>query len=478
MAAPTALTVEVDLEEYSRFEPDKDTITVTITPAGTDLLNEQITVELIKARRNNDVSVATVTMTLTSNTPAPQDIQFILPKIVDNEEVPKVRRGEYLVRTTSVTDTNITADSVVFLISLITVEELKKSYLHGTTQLSSDVLAVHEQPMSITGVEVINVSPAHPQKWFPLAYSYADDGQGNIVRTLSWCEGPVVSITSSKKIYTLRRGNSDVDWIEVRIRTISLLPTVSVVEDLLIQRQPLNDQEIRNIIDRAISWVEDSELTVYLEPTIVVTQVDPTTVTFPAGSDIPTFVNADWDCVVDALLYKVPRPGHWIGFKMPYQPVIRFNQLFGQLANVRIVDIALEWIELHNKGWVELVPFNQEVAFNFIGLVWVESIRGPVPLPNFWNFNALVGYKKTPRVLIELVAKKAAMDILTIAGQAFRGGFSSTSVSRDGVSESVSYTASARYGIYSASIEDYRKWIDDNLKKLRGATRGHNMIVV
>ena len=124
------------------------------------------------------------------------------------------------------------------------------------------------------------------------------------------------------------------------------------------------------------------------------------------------------------------------------------------------------------------MPFNQEVAFNFIGLVWVESLRGPVPLPNFWNFSALVGHRKTPKVLIELVAKKAAIDVLTIAGQAFRGGFSSQSVSRDGVSESVSYTASATFGIYSATIEDYRKWIEANIKELRGAFRGVNMVVL
>jgi len=81
-------------------------------------------------------------------------------------------------------------------------------------------------------------------------------------------------------------------------------------------------------------------------------------------------------------------------------------------------------------------------------------------------------------VLLELIAKKAAMDILTIAGQAFRGGFSSSSISRDGVSESVSYTASATFGIYSATIEDYRKWIEANLVEFRGAFRGPNMIVV
>lgn len=303
----------------------------------------------------------------------------------------------------------------------------------------------------------------------------------SVVRTLSWCKGPQVTLTSGKNTYTLLRGGRGdaQDYIQVRLSSIAALPLQSHAEELIIDRKPLDDIRIAAIVDQAISWVEDSALTVFLEPTRVVTEVDPDTVAYPVDSDIPAYVGATWDKVVDALHYTAPSAGHWIGFKCPYQPILCFETLYGKMSNVRIVDIALEWIEAHERtGWVELVPFNQEAAFNFIGLIWVQSLRGPVPLPNFWNFEAIVGFRDTPPVLIELVAKKAAMDVLTIAGQAFRGGFSSQSISRDGVSESVSYTASATFGIYSATIEDYRKWIDANLKELRGAFRGPNMVVL
>jgi hypothetical protein len=65
-----------------------------------------------------------------------------------------------------------------------------------------------------------------------------------------------------------------------------------------------------------------------------------------------------------------------------------------------------------------------------------------------------------------------------VAGQAFRGGFASQSLSRDGVSESVSYTASAIYGIYSATIEDYTKFINREIKQIKGRYRGVNLIVM
>jgi hypothetical protein len=143
------------------------------------------------------------------------------------------------------------------------------------------------------------------------------------------------------------------------------------------------------------------------------------------------------------------------------------------------VDIALEWLEISERnGLVQLVPFNQEVAFQFIGLVWVESMRGRVPLPNFWHFNAMAGLRQVDPVILEVLAKKAAVDALTVAGQAFRGGFASQSLSRDGVSESVSYTASAIYGIYSATIEDFTKFINREIKQIKGRYRGVNMIVL
>jgi hypothetical protein len=158
--------------------------------------------------------------------------------------------------------------------------------------------------------------------------------------------------------------------------------------------------------------------------------------------------------------------------------VIRFDELYGKVSNTRIVDIALEWVESHKYGFVELVPFNQEAAFNFIGLVWVSSLRGPIPIPNFWNFKALVGFTELPRTILEILGKKAAIDALTLLGQALRPGIGSQSVSRDGVSESVSYTNTAQFGIFTGTIAVYQKWIDEQLKQYRGAFRGANFVVV
>jgi hypothetical protein len=225
---------------------------------------------------------------------------------------------------------------------------------------------------------------------------------------------------------------------------------------------------IRRWINQACDWLENDKLTgVYLEPTRVVTDVY-----------LPGNVVQDWDVIVSPITFYPVMPARWIDIQFPFMSVLYVDKLWGQLANTQIVDVAMQWLEIAEKsGFAQLVPFNATLAFQFIGLVWVESLRGRIELPNFWHYSAVAGLREVDPVLLEVVGKKAAIDALTVAGQAFRGGFSSQSLSRDGVSESVSYTASAIYGAYSATIEEYSKFINREIKQLKGRYRGPSMIV-
>jgi hypothetical protein len=578
MSAPLTLSITVDQEEYSRFESERNTVISTITPTGTNLTNEQISVTLIKARRNRDELVATKTFTIPASLAQAYQLEFYLPDIVDEEAVSKVRRGNYFLRATSVSNPNLTADSEDFRVSLVSVERLKTDFMFGAHGLAADVLTVQEQPSAVSGTVVSSVSQGHPTGWYPLSYNFAGDhvptvlgvtsqtfalsnGQtlilrldngdpltvtfltsqfvsisaatalevaavissslssygvtsvaesnkvritgglisllidpagtatttlgllgkfdvANITRFLTWCGGPAVVLTEGKKTYTLRQGNTN-NCIQVRVPALSLMPAQSRAEDLLIAKKPLDTETMRRAIDESISWLEDSALSVFIEPTVITTEVDPDVLAYPIDSDIPQLINATWDVVVDSLAYYIPSAGHWINFKFPYIPIIRFDELYGKLSNTRILDVALEWVEAHEKsGFVELVPFNQETVFNFIGLMLMQSLQGQVPLPNFWNFTALVGHREVPPVLLELVAKKAAIQILTLAGMAYRPGITSSSIHRDGISESVSYIQSAQAGTYGMAVTEYKDWIDKNIVLLRGAFRGPNMIVV
>jgi len=465
MGAPTTVTVAVDLEEYSKFELSRDTITVNWTAVGGgDMSGEELTLELIKGRRTRDVAVVTSAITIVGATdPQSGSVTIFLPDVVDASQLSLIRRGQYFVRITAVNTPFATADTPDFPIS-ITAQELRNGYLFGLNLLANDVRGVKLQPTNVTGVEMVSLSLNHPEVFTTLTYVY-DATSG--VRQLSWGAGPLVQI-NAPGTYLLKYDCNGKDYAMIRIRSITALPTDNATDELLVTKDEISDDMLRRWIEQACDWWENDKVSVFLEPTNIVTDID-----------VQNAPDQDWDFIVPPITFYPVMPAHWIDILFPYPGLLRIDNLFGQIANTRLVDIDLSWIEISERnGLAQLVPFNQEVAFRFIGLVWVESLRGVIELPNFWHFNAMSGLRKTPPVVLEILAKKAGIDALTVAGQAFRGGFASQSLSRDGVSESVSYTASAIYGIYSATIEDFNKFINREIKNLRGRFRGLNMVVL
>lgn len=468
MAAPTSISVLLDLDEYSKFERERRTMLVQWTAkAGSSMAGEQLKIDLIKARRTRDQVVYSTTVTIAGATTEEVGTVSInlLDDVVDSDFLNLLRRGYYFIKISSVTTPAVFGVSADFPISLVTARHLRDTYLFGLNLQASDVRAVKFQPNNITGVEVIEVSSGHATGFAPLTFVYESTGS---VRQLSWGAGKLVQIDAPGR-YLLRFDCSGGDYMVIQVRNVASLPTSSQTDELFVTKAEISDDMLRRWIDQACDWLENDKLAgVFLEPTRIVT--DPV---------LPGNVQPDWDFIVPGITFYPVMPAKWIDIVFPYPGLLRIDELFGQIADTRIVDIALEWLEISERnGFVQLVPFNQEVAFQFIGLVWVEGMRGRIDLPNFWHFNAMAGLRQVDPVILEVISKKAAVDALTVAGQAFRGGFASQSLSRDGVSESVSYTASAIYGIYSATIEDFTKFINREIKQIKGRYRGVNMIVL
>lgn len=320
-------------------------------------------------------------------------------------------------------------------------------------------------------------------------------GTSSAVRTMSWDGGESVTIRSAGS-HILRRGAASTnnplaqligtaassEYIIVHVRSVALLPTESVTQELLIEKKQIDDQTLARFINEAVSWLEEVALAVRLEPTNVVTNADPTTIQYTAGVGAPTpiFADADFDFIESPLTYFIGKGNEeWISIKTPYMSLLRVDNFFGAIANTRVIDIDLDWIEFSEKGgFIQLVPFNQEIAFDFVGLIWSSALRGAVALPNFWHFNMIVGLRECPSILQAVIGKLAAVDALTVLGQALSPGVGSTSISRDGVSESISYTNQAQYGAYSGAISAFKEFVEQEIQKFKGKYRGITMVVV
>lgn len=599
MAAPTLIEVSVDAEEYSRYEDGRKTITATVVVSGgTPYTNEQIYVDLVKARRGRDAVVATSTLTLNGSGVQEHLVEFFLPNIVDQDLIHLVRHGRYFVRATSVTDEDVVGESADFHVSIVTVERFRSDFLFGIPTISTDIREPKFQPSAITGIVVEEVSPNTPLGGIQLNYLYqrtdtanaravigsgvngmvaievdgggqdgneysvvVASGSGNsplsvvlignqlivslattggvleplqntaelvalavdalpeftalhsgsgedpitsaaegtiqfsggmstILRQISWDGGPLVTITGPGRYVlssggdscgTRKLGLSTNDFIVIRVTSTALLPTENVVETLIIDKQKIDDEALRKYLCSAVSWVEREFLATPVEPTVVVTERDPTVVQYSAGVNAasPIFADSDFDWIVSPLTYFPQKGGTWMFIQTPWPQLLRVDSLYGAIANTRVIDIDLEWIEHSEQGGlIQLVPFNQAVAFSFMGLLWVSALRGMTELPNFWRYRAVVGLREANCSIQELIAKKAAIDALTVLGAALRPGVGSESLSRDGVSQSVSYINSAKYGPYTGAIQAYKDWLEEQKAALKAKYRGANLVVL
>lgn len=484
--AASSISVSVNKEEYSKFESDNAVIEVEISASGSiedaGATNEnQLTIQLIKARRSRDVVVLTKTVNLAtyygvssgdiSSTPAYVELDTRLA-ISTTDSINLIRRGLYFVKVYVTNATSVSGNSSDFYINPITVDRMRRDWAFGLDLQSSDLRTFRIPPRQITGIKVKEVSRNHKLSWTPLTF-HINGSQ----KYLSWDGGSLVPITSSHKEYMLPASGPSSEYVIINA-DFNRLPSSDTSENLFVEEDKITDTTIRRYINDSIDHVENTLLQVYVEPTQIITDIDASKLTY-TGDGGSIVINEDYDFIKNPVSFYPRRPGQWIDIQFPYPSLLRVDQLYGAVANTRVIHINPEWIELaEQSGYVQLVPFNVELAFDFVGLIWVESLRSATPIPNFWHYNLLSGLRECPGDVLELIGKSAAIPILTTAGAAFRGGYSSQSISRDGVSESVSYTSSAIYGVYSASIEDYRNWIKENTPQIKNRYRGPQMIVM
>ena len=492
MAITAITSLAVNRDEYSKFEQDRAIIEAVVFISGpvdaTAALNT-LTFEIRKARRNRDVVVYTLNVdaaayfglapgvNFDANTPLYANLDTRLA-ISAPDLINLIRRGKYYVKVYRSDEVAPypaagTQDSDDFYINPITVHRMRNDWCFGIDFQSSDLRTWRFHPRLIPGVTMQEVSRNHKLAFFPLKYEVNSAGD----KFLAWDGGSLVRLNAAHKEYMLPGGGPTSEYIVVKVDHNRLGATPQS-EELFIEEKVLSDESIRRYLSDSIDHVENTLVQTYIEPTDLVTDVDPSQLTY-SGSGGALVINSDYDFITSPVTFYPRVPGQWIDIQFPFPSLLKIEQLYGAVANTRVIHINPEWIEIAEKsGYTQLVPFNSEIAFDFIGLVWVESLRSSTAIPNFWHYNLVAGLRDCPGDLLELIGKHAAIPILTAAGAAFRGGYSSQSISRDGISESVSYTSSAIYGIYSASIEDYRNWIREHLPAIKNRYRGPQMIVM
>ena len=170
-----------------------------------------------------------------------------------------------------------------------------------------------------------------------------------------------------------------------------------------------------------------------------------------------------------------------------FDPQLWTNYGFVQLRHRPVISIERamlyspvsgEVLDLKNRNWIRLQKrLGQVNLFPTGGLSYGPYAVSAMPwgivghaYPQGFNFDYTTGYPTAefvPEDLREVIAKWATIKTLASVGDGLLAGFSSQSVSLDGLSESFSSTQSATSAYFGARIKEYQDEVKDWLQRNR-----------
>ena len=453
----TSLSLFTDRSEYSRFETTRAVIRVRVVPnPAAGLSDETVTVTL---KRKTGEVVTSQVITLTGDAPKGQIVEIDLREVKDENGIPLCIRGDYEVEASQ--DGGPSA-SVSVRVALITVEAVRTTYCRGVTLYSSEILRPVKQPVLVTGVTITNASKSVKDKSYILSY---DKDAG----TLSWAGGAAVTLDAS--VTTEILPDTVGGYVEVSIDHFEL-PDATVDETIFIDNEKMTDDAIRDLLEQAIAETENDILKVYLEPMRIATEpyysAPKDGQYFDKKVDTLAFYSHDYN--LQALAWHL---------NLPVSQLLRVDRIQGFMGNTAALEINNGAFAINRaSGTVDVLPFNNQYSYLWTWFVNQRFWGVRSYIADFWRYQGMAGLEVCPPDVLKLVGYVCAVTILTIAGQAYRGGYSSEATSKDGVSRSVSYTASAIYGIYSATITEYKEWLKKNQSRIGRMYRGIQMVVL
>lgn len=156
-----------------------------------------------------------------------------------------------------------------------------------------------------------------------------------------------------------------------------------------------------------------------------------------------------------------------------HYPILSVERAVWQnLVTGEIMDmIDQNWIRINKKmGQLNFYPKDGFTygPYSIYGPIWTNAVGGRYP--QGFEIDYTTGYVTSdfvPEGLRSTVAKYAAIKTLAVVGDGLLAGFSSQSVSLDGLSESFSSTQSATSAYFGARIKQYSDEITEWLKRNR-----------
>lgn len=166
-------------------------------------------------------------------------------------------------------------------------------------------------------------------------------------------------------------------------------------------------------------------------------------------------------------------------------PARKAFRMQGWLAQLKQVEYPKEWLvtrettdnETYHRR-IHLIPVGSTTGqvLTFNGLMPYIGMNGRAFIPEYWKIAYSTGFDRIPENIVTVIGKLASIFILQTIGDLILGpGISSTSLSVDGLSQSVSSTKSASNSAFGARIQQYGKDLERELPALKDIYSGFIM---
>lgn len=180
--------------------------------------------------------------------------------------------------------------------------------------------------------------------------------------------------------------------------------------------------------------------------------------------------NIDYDVEESVYDFRWQRISKYGLIKTRQRPILKLHklELISRFTGTR--DLVSTTIVDKTKGLLKLMerPIRPtETSFGIQTAVGMYG-SGTINAHLFYAIDYDVGYENSdciPSDLREVIAKNAAVNLLNVIGDGLMSGFSSSSLSMDGLSESFSSTQSATSAYFGARIKEYKDDIESYIQQ-------------
>lgn len=184
--------------------------------------------------------------------------------------------------------------------------------------------------------------------------------------------------------------------------------------------------------------------------------------------------------------YHLSTGRNWFYVQLRHRPVLDVVNVTLKYGQNQFFQFPNEWLKVYHKpGQIQVVPSPLGIGAGIVGST-IFGFRGPLfvgwqTVPGFIEVEYTHGFteEQIPEDLVKHIYLQAAIDIMNIMGDVFLPpGLAAQSVSIDGLSESISTTASATNALFGARILNYKRQIKEFLAAARRRYRSEAVAFV